>query len=150
MLQVILPTSELLRDHQELEQMFAFYPGDENEPGGLRALIRDMVLVAADENQEQLKKAVHGAFRQAIQSNPLIEKVMRDYAMSDDARIMFHMGSGTSHESSVEINAELLYQRVLDMMSRIFMRAVYEVSKQEWQWVGDDLVATVNVLDAGK
>lgn len=143
---VILPTGDLLRNYRALEPMFSFYSPGAGEEGGLRGLVRDMVLTA----DEATGPPPHfqAVFKKAIQDSGVLEKVMRDYADSPEGRFVFHTGRG--HESSqVEMTAEALYEAVLEMMSAIFMRAVYEISKQDWQWLGDDLVATVKLLDHG-
>lgn len=137
---VVLPTADLLKDFAHLERMFDFYED------GLRGLVRDMVLTA--DAVDTPSSRVEDAFKQALQNTGLIEKVMRDYAHSADARFNFLTGTG-SEQIEVEIAVEHIYQIVLEMMAQLFRRAVYEICKQEWQWLGDDLVAKVDVLDSG-
>lgn len=151
MIQIILPTGELLHDYKYLEEMFAFYQSEGQETSGLKALVRDMVLLADQDGLIVQKDngRVRNAFKHALRTHPLVEKVMRDYANSAEARFLFRIDDGKDQSSNVESNVEILYERVLDMMSAIFMRTVYEVSKQEWEWVGDDLVTTVQIIDKG-
>jgi hypothetical protein len=137
---VVLPTAEILKTFKDFEHLFDFYED------GLKGVVRDMVFTA-DTFQAQPDR-VRDAFKQALQNSGLIEKIMRDYSMSPEAQFHFHVGSHTQ-ESAVEIAAQCIYVVVLQTMSNLFMRAVYEISKQEWDWVGQDLIASVQVLDNG-
>jgi hypothetical protein len=141
---VIFPTGELLQEFKFLEDMFAFYDG------GLKGLVRDMVLTAdfADtpDIHALLGTGIEEAFHRALKSTGLIEKVMRDYVHSPDARLAFVLGDNHA-EHAVEIAAEALYQRIFELVNHLFMRTIYEISKQYISWDGDDLITHVDVLE---
>lgn len=138
MIAVVLPTAGLVREYADFDQLFSFYED------GLRGLIRDMVLLSDLHAPTEQTSAAE--YVRELASDGLVEKVLREYSDSPDARFLFHTSSRT-REIEVEIAVEMIYQSVMEMMNALLMRAVYEVCKQKWSWLGNDLIAHLTVLE---
>lgn len=133
MIKILLPTAEIIRDHGRHEGFFNFYEE------GLRGVVRDMVLMSDD---SIFSTSIPQ--RQLNVSEGLIQKILREYQNSPEA-VMQRYLENTTYESYVELIAEMIADSVHDMMRSIFVSAVYDVSKTEWDWLGNDLITRIRI-----
>lgn len=138
MITVVLPTAGIVSEHKSFEALFSFYEE------GLHGLIRDMVMLS-DQNPPKSKRTCE-AIKRELHDSGLFDKIMRDYSHSPEACFLRHAGD-LNHEQFVEVAVEVIYQSVVEMMNTLFLRTVYEVCKQRWGWIGDDLIAKMTVLE---
>lgn len=135
---VALPTAGIVHEYRDCEALFSFYED------GLKGLIRDMVLVS--DSRPPMHKPTAEEIKQEFLDSGLPERIMTQYAQSPDARFLAHTGN-TTHEAFIEMAAEVIYQSVVEMMNSLFLRLVYEVRKQRWSWIGNDLVVSMRILE---
>ena len=134
----ILPTAEIVRNFKEYEPLFSFY--DE----GLRGLVRDMVMLSDMHAAPEETRST--GFKRELGSDGLLEKVLRDYGHSLDAMFAHHIGV-PNKAPFVGALVELIYQHVVEMMSAYFRREPYEVCKQQWEWLGSDVIVGISFLE---
>jgi hypothetical protein len=136
---VVLPTSEVIREFIQHDTLFCFYEG------GIRGLVRDSVLLAADHPYEVVD-GHYCAKPRPLKNKDLMEKVLRDYENSLDWRWMEnHYRFNPS--SQIAILVDLVDFAVGKMMRGLFVQAVYEICKTTYTWLGDDLAVSLKVLE---
>lgn len=139
MVYVALPTRDIVRHFKDFERLFSFYEE------GIKGLVRDTVLLSSawvlGRNISIQPYSPH-----PVVADGLLEKVMRDYASSSEA-MMQRLSENTSAEAYVELVTEMIDRAVGEMMYTLFVSSVYDVSKTEYSWVGDDLVIKMRIYE---
>lgn len=138
MVYVALPTTDIVRNFREFERLFTFYEE------GIKGVVKDTVLLSSAWILSRTSNMQPHA--RPIIADGLLDKIMRDYANSGEA-LMQRLSENTSSESYIELIAELIDRAVGEMMYALFLSTVYDVSKTEWRWIGDDLVAKMKIYD---
>jgi hypothetical protein len=129
MLKVILPTIDLCQEFENFELLMSFYEG------GLRGVIRDLILV--NENYQYNFK---------YQDEDLIDKIVRDYKNSPDA-VISYISENTDKSEFIYLASLAINRSVTNMMAAIFQRTVFDICKERWRWIGDDLCIHIEVLE---
>lgn len=137
---VILPTSDILREYQHFETAF-----DSFHHEGLKGAVRNMVVMSDDLG------VGHRPYAEICddilsRKNDLIELIVNEYLNTPEAQFWLHT-KGYSNQMQIEAMAQALYQSVVEMMTCFFARKVFDINKQQTEWVGDDLLIEVTDLE---
>lgn len=133
----VLPTASIVREFREYNRLFSFYEDD------IKGIIRDTILVSSAWMQKDYSRYHHEIHR-PLMADDLMEKIIRDYHNSGEA-LMQRLSENTSSETYIQRIVEQINRQVGDMMMTLFLNYVYDVSKTEWQWIGDDLVVKITI-----
>jgi len=133
----ILPTRDLLRLFSSYENLFWFY----ND--GVKGVIRDIILFS---NAWELKHySPIKDCKKPITAQLIFDKIVQEYSNSPDGRMNGITGNLIDSEC-VEIAAELIDNAVSDMMFVLFSSLIYDVSKTNWKWFGDDIIVEIKIF----
>lgn len=144
---VILPTSEIIRELEQFDDMFSFYDS------GIRGVVRDNIL------QSDLSDISEAQVLRTNSIPPWIRKlndrIVFEYSNSYQA-IRQHYLENTSDELYVEMIAEYANALVFEMLNTVFMKNNLNILSYKWayidgkwtrvdawRWVGNDLLVQV-------
>ena len=134
----ILPTAEIIKDHRQYDELFCFYME------GIRGLVRDIVLCSDYGNFHRI--ACGHQDGKITHASGLIESVMRMYNNSPEAMLNYYLEK-TSCSSYVESVVEMLDDAVTAMMAPLVKQRPFNVNKQEFEWIGNDLMIKINLVE---
>jgi hypothetical protein len=134
----VLPTADIVREYQDFDPLFVFYED------GIRGVIRDSILLSEGWSVKPTRYREVQSWRDT--RTRFLEKVLRDYSNSPEA-VLTRLLENTSAEMYVELVTEDIMRRVMGMMHDVFRHLVYDVSKAEWKWIGNDLATRIRIYD---
>lgn len=123
----IFPTTDLLRELTNFEELFGFYDS------GLRGVVKDAILLVDN-------RRVWSAHDML----PVLkEKVLHRYGDSPDA-MMAYLLENTSADAYIEVVLEKIWDRITLMLCDFFQHhSVILVADPKNCWLGDDLMTSV-------
>ena len=131
MTKVILSTATIVEEFKKFERLFEFYKG------GIRGLIEDSMLLAADRVDilpHSLK--AHEA---------MVEKVMAEYETSVQYRELEYSYPDCQPSVTIEYVMEMITAQVNALLNQVFIKDSFEVQPLKPMWLGDDLILTIHV-----
>lgn len=137
----VLPTKDIIQQYNDLDHLFTFYEG------GVRAIIRDTILLSSAWKLELFSERYHLPDNtKPLTAKGMMDNVMREYSNSEDA-IFQRFSENTTKETFVQIAVENIDYTVSEMMFALFKRQIYTVVKRDWQWFGNDLIVKINTYE---
>jgi len=132
---LIIPIFEILNDHQESEQLFYFYDD------GLRGVVRDIILFSSGCEFKNLHPNKRAGADECV-----VEKILRDYYNTPEATLS-RFTDNIDMEVYIEVIAQSIAISVEELLRALIPRIVYEFSKTEFQWLGDDLLLKMRIFE---
>lgn len=142
MIRVILPTSKILQQFKNLEPLFS-YADD-----GVMGVIRDMVLDADSPETNDFSSREFGHISPMFCDNisSVSHFYLQEYENSAQAVVTQHR-ENMVYSMYVEIALANMHQVVREMISELPFDKDYEISKQTWDWLGNDMIINVRVYN---
>lgn len=112
----ILPTAPILQDRSELDEAFFFYEG------GFAGVVSTLI-TCYDQDE----------------SSQVIEQIMQEYMQTPEAKLEQLLGKRV-RQNMLEMLLECLKEEVDCLMYRFFSRVSLSIEKQQYDWIGKDLV----------
>ena len=135
MSQVILPTTEIIREVWRFDELFSFYDD------GIRGVVRDNVLhsdltVISEISELPVMKTSYWSIQK------LNERIVFEYRNSPRTLNLFY-NENTCGDTYVELIAEWVSVMVFEMLKTLFVRSDLDIMTRDWYWIGNDLVVTM-------
>ncbi len=123
----ILPTAEIVQRYQKFNDLFRFY--DE----GVRGLIRDIILTT-DITDPKINNGL---------DSDIYAKVVWDYEHCPEYRNLEMSYPNDQASVTIEFIFLAMHYDIQVMLTSVFVNNLYDLSAQEYDWVGNDLIAKV-------
>lgn len=132
---VILPTTEIIQEVGQFDELFSFYDD------GIRGVVRDNVLHSDLSEISELPVMRTPSNPYWIQK--LNERIVFEYCNSPRALNLYYT-ENTCEDMYVELIAEWVNVLVFEMLKTLFVRSDLDILTRDWYWIGNDLVVKIN------